>query len=111
LHGLTSKEATRIEEGLHIEQTLMNKYDALAVQAADPASRQLLQDLQALHQRHYGMLLSQVNAAAQGTAAAVQPTTGPLSPRQHQGGQLEGQTTTIATGQWAGQVGYPASGP
>jgi len=76
LHGLSSKEASRIEEGLHVEQTLMTKYGALVGLVADPACRQLIQDLQVLHQRHYDMLLNQVNAAAQGTVGTVQGTTG-----------------------------------
>ncbi len=58
--GLTSKEATRIEEGLHVEETLVRKFGAYAQQCADPDCRRLMLDMQALHQRHYDMLLRQV---------------------------------------------------
>lgn len=63
LPGLTTREATRIEEGLHLEETLIAKFDNCASQVTDPECRRILTDIQALHQRHYDMLRRQVNTA------------------------------------------------
>jgi len=63
LNGLTSKEATRIEEGLHAEHMLISKFGALANQAQDPECRRVLSGIQALHQRHYDILRRQVTSA------------------------------------------------
>lgn len=62
--GLTTKEASRIEEGLHLEETLIAKFGTCASQVTDPECRRILTDIQAQHQRHYEMLRRQVNMAA-----------------------------------------------
>ncbi len=61
--GLSTKEATRIEESLHLEETLVAKFGAAAGQVSDPECRRILTDIQALHQRHFEILRRQVNAA------------------------------------------------
>ncbi len=61
--GLSTREATRIEEGLHLEETLIAKFGTCAGQVTDPECRRILTDIQALHQRHHEMLRRQVNTA------------------------------------------------
>lgn len=89
--GLTTREATRIEEGLHLEETLIAKFGTCASQVTDPECRRILMDIQALHQRHYDILRQQVDAAlglgATTTAAGVGQTAG-IGPAP--GGQVSG---------------------
>lgn len=83
--GLTSKEATRIEEGLHVEESLITKFGLYAQQCVDPECRRLMHEVQALHQRHYDTLFRQVNNAGIGA------------------------TQMIGGGQMTATGGYPAS--
>jgi hypothetical protein len=82
LNCLTTREANRIQEGLHLEQALVAKFGALANQVTDPECRRVLGDVQAMHRRHYDVLRRQVADAvgssagitAQGLAMGGQPT-------------------------------------
>lgn len=67
--GPSSKEVSRIEEGLHLEETLIAKFGAYANQVQDPGCRRVLADVQALHQRHYDMLRRQVESGTYGSPA------------------------------------------
>lgn len=87
--GLTSKEASGIEEGLHLEETMIAKLGSYANQVTDPECRRILLDVQAMHQRHYSILRRQVDTAVAyetsswsgenettGTGTYQSPTTG-----------------------------------
>jgi len=98
LPGISSKEATRIEESLHVSEMLVKKCNAMAAQCTDPDCRRLMQDLGNMHRRHYDMLLRRVNAAA----GAVGTTTWPQ--------QTTAAQTAMETGtQAGGQTSYPAT--
>ena len=81
--GLTSKEVSRIEEGLHVEEALITKFGLYAQQCVDPECRRLMHEIQSLHQRHFDSLLRQVENA--------------------------GATHMVSGGQAASAGGYPSS--
>jgi len=88
LSGLTTREASRIEEGLHLEQTLVAKFGALASQVTDPECRRVLGDVQAMHRRHYDVLRRQVSdAVGFGNAAGTGVTQGPSTGGQSTSGR------------------------
>lgn len=64
--GLTTREASVIEEGLHLEETLVTKFGAYARQVTDPECRRILTEIQSLHQHHYDLLRRQAEASAAG---------------------------------------------
>lgn len=62
--GLTSKEASRIEEGLHLSDTVARKVAFLSSQVTDPECRRILNEVQNLQQRHFDILRRHVESTA-----------------------------------------------
>ena len=58
---ITSKELTAVEDQLTIEQNVISKYRMYAQTATDAVIKNKCEDIACKHQKHFDLLLAQLN--------------------------------------------------
>ena len=98
--GLTTKEASRIEDGLHLEEMLVAKFDAYSKQTTDPECRRILADVANRHRHHCDVLRRHVPGApsAVGSAGETSPGSTPGGGSSSDQERTGGTPPTLMTG-------------